>query len=156
MKTLKEIFSKQLYYYLEKNNMSVLELVDILNVSDATIYNWLNKKMFPRDDKIEKLAEIFNIPVENLITEPSNQQINNNNITNSSNFNIHQYNDVVNENRTLLEENRALLEENKHLKEEIETLKNKSLSENEIELLKIYNTLDFKGQIKLLNDLINN
>lgn len=156
MKTLREIFSKQLYYYLEKNNMSVLELVDKLDVTDTTIYSWLNKKKFPRDDKIQKIAEIFNIPVENLITEPSNQQINNNNITNSSNFNIHQYNDVVNENRTLLEENRALLEENKHLKEEIETLKNKSLSENEIELLKIYNTLDFKGQIKLLNDLINN
>ena len=149
MKTLRDIFSNQLHFYINKKDLSILELSEILNVSDVTIYSWLNKKKFPRDDKIEKLAEIFNIPVENLITKPSTQQINNNNITNSSNFNIHQYNNVLNENR-------ALLEEIKHLKEENNKLRNNNLSELEIQLLKIYNTLDFKEQIKLLNDLINN
>ena len=65
----KTIFSKNLRYYLDRTNKSQTDLVKDLNFRQATVSDWLNAKKFPRIDKIETLANYFNIEKSDLIEE---------------------------------------------------------------------------------------
>lgn len=53
------IFSKRLKYYLNKYNMTQLELSKRLGVGTTSVYNWCNGIKSPRMDKVDKMCEIF-------------------------------------------------------------------------------------------------
>jgi len=65
----KEVFAKNLNYYMLKANKNQKEMAAIVGVSAPTFNEWLKAKKFPRIDKIEKLAQYFGILKSDLIEE---------------------------------------------------------------------------------------
>lgn len=65
----KEVFAKNLRYYLERSGKSQKELAEIVGVSAPTINDWIKGKKYPRIDKIEILADYFGILKSDLIEE---------------------------------------------------------------------------------------
>lgn len=70
----KEIFAKNLRYYMERSDKSQKELSDMLNVSTSTFNNWATAKRYPRIDKIEMLADYFGILKSDLIEEKMTEE----------------------------------------------------------------------------------
>ena len=65
-----EIFSKRLLYYMNYYKMSQKALASKMNVSEATVSNWVKGVKSPRIDKVDKLCEVFNCRRVDLIEEP--------------------------------------------------------------------------------------
>ena len=63
----KEIFAKNLAYYLERSGKDQKEVADILGVAPSTFNEWMKAKKYPRIDKIEMLANYFGILKSDLI-----------------------------------------------------------------------------------------
>ena len=64
-----KIFSKNLRYYMDLNKKSRYDVCRDLNLPYTTFSEWYNGKIYPRIDKIELLANYFNIKKSNLIEE---------------------------------------------------------------------------------------
>ena len=69
----KEVFAKNLRYYLERSGKSQKELAEIVGVSAPTINDWIKGKKYPRIDKIEILADYFGILKSDLIEEKTQE-----------------------------------------------------------------------------------
>lgn len=65
----KEIFSKNLKYYMEKYNKTRNDIAKITNVPYSTVSSWCNAMFYPRIDKIELLANYFNILKSDLVED---------------------------------------------------------------------------------------
>ncbi|WP_441562063.1 helix-turn-helix domain-containing protein [Colibacter massiliensis] len=65
----KEIFAKNLKYYMNLYNKTRNEICDDLNLSYTTFTSWLNGTNYPRIDKIEMLANYFRINKADLIED---------------------------------------------------------------------------------------
>ena len=65
----KEIFAKNLNNYMSKHNIDRYRLCVDLGFKYSTVSEWLSAKKYPRIDKIEMLANYFNIQKSNLIEE---------------------------------------------------------------------------------------
>ena len=65
----KEVFAKNLRYYMESKGKTQRELAEIVGVSAPTMNEWLKAKKYPRIDKIEILADYFGILKSDLIEE---------------------------------------------------------------------------------------
>lgn len=65
----KKIFAKNLSYYLKYYNKTSLNICTTLGISPSTFSDWLNGKKYPRIDKIEMLANYFNIQKSDLIED---------------------------------------------------------------------------------------
>ena len=76
----KEVFAKNLKYYMERAGKTQKEMADIVGVSAPTFNEWIKAKKYPRIDKIEILANYFGILKSDLIEEKelSDTQRNNN------------------------------------------------------------------------------
>lgn len=57
----KKIFASNLMYYLEQRHMTQTDLARELGIPNMTISNWINAKTYPRVDKIQMIADYFNI-----------------------------------------------------------------------------------------------
>ena len=69
MKTTKDIFSKNLQYYMELHELNNKELSEILGVSESTVGKWILRKSTPRMGVIEKLARYFDVQKSDLIEQ---------------------------------------------------------------------------------------
>ncbi len=69
----KEVFAKNLKWYMESKGINQKELAKILGVSAPTVNEWLKSKKYPRIDKIEILANYFGILKSDLIEEKSTE-----------------------------------------------------------------------------------
>jgi repressor LexA len=69
----KEVFAKNLRYYMESRGKSQKELAEIVGVSAPTMNDWIKGKKFPRIDKIEILANYFGILKSDLIEEKTTE-----------------------------------------------------------------------------------
>ena len=69
----KEVFAKNLRYYMERKGKTQKELSEIVGVSAPTMNDWLKAKKYPRIDKIEILANYFGILKSDLIEEKSEE-----------------------------------------------------------------------------------
>lgn len=69
----KEVFAKNLRYYMELRGKSQKELAEIVGVSAPTMNDWIQGKKFPRIDKIEILANYFGILKSDLIEEKTTE-----------------------------------------------------------------------------------
>ena len=67
----KEIFSKNLKYYMELNGKSRLDICSDLDFAYTTFSDWYKGKIYPRIDKIEMIANYFNIKKSDLIEDKS-------------------------------------------------------------------------------------
>ena len=65
----KEVFAKNLRYYMESRGKNQKELAEIVGVSAPTMNDWLKAKKYPRIDKIDMLADYFGILKSDLIEE---------------------------------------------------------------------------------------
>lgn len=63
----KEIFSKNLNYYMNEKGKSRPEVAEAIGVSYFTYTDWVKGKKFPRMDKVERLAKYFGIKISDLI-----------------------------------------------------------------------------------------
>lgn len=67
----KEIMAENLKYELDKRGMTVANLADSLNLSYSTVRDWLKANTYPRIDKIEMMANFFNISKSVLVEKKS-------------------------------------------------------------------------------------
>ena len=67
----KEIFAKNLAYYLEKSGKDQKEVAEVIGVAPSTFNEWTKAKKYPRIDKIEMLANYFGILKSDLIEKVS-------------------------------------------------------------------------------------
>ncbi len=67
----KEIFAINLSFYMDKKKVDRYQLCDDLDFKYSTLCEWLSAKKYPRIDKIEKLANYFDIPKSALIEQQS-------------------------------------------------------------------------------------
>lgn len=65
----KDVFAKNLKYYMELNNKSRYDIAKITNVPYSTVSSWCNALYYPRIDKIEMLANYFNILKSDLVED---------------------------------------------------------------------------------------
>lgn len=65
----KEIFAKNLRYYIDRSGKTQKDFADIVGVAYSTFNDWVNAKKYPRIDKIEILANYFGIQKSDLIEE---------------------------------------------------------------------------------------
>ena len=68
----KEIFAKNLLYYVERSDKSQREIAEAVDVSRSTFNEWIKGKKYPRIDKIELLANYFRIKKSDLIEDKKN------------------------------------------------------------------------------------
>ena len=65
----KEVFAKNLAYYLERSGKDQKEVAEVVGVAPSTFNEWMKAKKYPRIDKIEMLANYFGILKSDLIEE---------------------------------------------------------------------------------------
>lgn len=65
----REVFSRNLKYYMKLYDKSRREVATDLNISYTTFTSWLKGTNYPRIDKIEKLANYFRINKADLIED---------------------------------------------------------------------------------------
>ena len=70
-----EILAKNIKRYMDSRNMTQKELAEIVGVSAPTVNEWLKGKKYPRIDKVEIMANYFNILKSDLIEDKTNQPI---------------------------------------------------------------------------------
>ena len=73
-KNTKEIFKKNLNNLLNEYNKTQIELANYLGVSNTTINNYVKGYNTPRMDKIDKIAEFFDVDRSTLISANNNSK----------------------------------------------------------------------------------
>ena len=68
----KEVFAKNLTYYLSICGKEQKEVADDLGVATSTFNEWVKGKKYPRIDKIELLSNYFRIKKSDLIEDKTN------------------------------------------------------------------------------------
>lgn len=63
----KEIFAKNLTYYMSTRGKEQKEVAEAIGVAPSTFNAWMKAKKYPRIDKIEELANYFGILKSDLI-----------------------------------------------------------------------------------------
>lgn len=71
----KEIFSKNLKYFMELNHKDRNDICHDLKFPYTTFAEWYNGNIYPRIDKIEMLANYFNIKKSDLIENHDNENM---------------------------------------------------------------------------------
>lgn len=68
-----QVFSERLRYYLNKHEMTQLELSKRLGVGTTSVYNWCNGIKTPRMDKVDAMCNIFHCNRSDLINDLSSK-----------------------------------------------------------------------------------
>ena len=67
----KSIMSKNITKFMKENNVDRRKLSKDLNIKYTTLSDWINAKTYPRIDKIEMLANYFNVNKSDLVEDKS-------------------------------------------------------------------------------------
>lgn len=70
----REVFAKNLSYYLERSGRDQKEIAEVVGVAPSTFNEWVKGKKYPRIDKIEILANYFGILKSDLIEETEDKK----------------------------------------------------------------------------------
>lgn len=68
-KEFNAVFSKRLRYYLNKYDMTQLDLAKKSGVVTTSVYNWCNAIKSPRMDKVDAMCDIFHCRRSDLMEE---------------------------------------------------------------------------------------
>jgi len=63
----KEVFAKNLNYFMRANSVDRNKIAEVTDVKYSTVADWCNGNYYPRIDKIELLADFFGISKADLI-----------------------------------------------------------------------------------------
>ena len=66
---VREIFAKNLRYFMEAKGISQADICRELNVSSATASDWCTGKKYPRVDAMQRLADLLGVMFSTLTTE---------------------------------------------------------------------------------------
>lgn len=66
---VKNVFAKNLNYYLDANGKTRKDLCKALGVSYSAVTAWANGKKYPRMDKVDEMAKYFGISRAHLTEE---------------------------------------------------------------------------------------
>ncbi len=124
------MFVNNLKTLLSTQNKKQSQLADFVGVKPNTVSDWINKGSSPKIEHLCRISEFFNVSLDFLLTGKEKSHHYANNISNSA---------IVQGNHTS-----TLIVKNGEISE-------RELSEQEIELLRIYNSLDIKSQTLLLS-----
>lgn len=69
----REIFARNLKFYMDISGKTQKELSEIVGVATSTFNDWVKGKKYPRMDKVELLANYFGILKSDLIEEKRQQ-----------------------------------------------------------------------------------
>ncbi|MGM7635671.1 LexA family protein [Bacillus sp. Hm123] len=69
MKSQREIFSENLQRVLNERKVDQRVLADHLQVTEASVSQWVQGKKYPRIDKIQRMADFLNVSKSELIEE---------------------------------------------------------------------------------------
>lgn len=69
LKSAREVFAENLQNLLEERKIDQSMLAKNIGVSNASVSYWLNGEKYPRIDKIQKIADFFDIPKSHLTEE---------------------------------------------------------------------------------------
>lgn len=67
--TAREIFVKNLRYFMEMKGISQSDICRALDVSSATVSDWCSGKKYPRIDAMQRLADLLGVKFSTLTTE---------------------------------------------------------------------------------------
>jgi transcriptional regulator with XRE-family HTH domain len=67
----KTVFSENIKYYLSKTGEMQRDIAKAAGVSEATVCDWIKRRTYPRMDKIQLLAEHWEIQISDLVEERS-------------------------------------------------------------------------------------
>lgn len=70
----KEVFAKNLSYYIGRSGKTQKELSEIWGIPTSTVNCWVCAKRFPRIDTVERLADFFGVPKSALIEEKTDTE----------------------------------------------------------------------------------
>lgn len=65
----KKTMAKNIRRLMNENNMNSKDVYTAIGVPQATFSNWINAETYPRIDKIEKMAKLFNVSKAELVEE---------------------------------------------------------------------------------------
>lgn len=65
----REIFMKNLLYYMNIAGINQIELANKVGVSKSTVSTWLSGRSYPRIDAIQKIADVLNCETDDLVAE---------------------------------------------------------------------------------------
>lgn len=68
----RKVFVRKLAYYMQLNGKNQMDLMRDLDLKSATVSSWCTGKKLPRMDKIQMLADYFNIEKSDLLEEKDN------------------------------------------------------------------------------------
>ena len=71
--TIRQIFAKNLNYYLKKNEKTQADLVKYIGISSSTVSNWCTGQKMPRADKIQSIANWLHIEIGDLMQEKESE-----------------------------------------------------------------------------------
>lgn len=97
----KQIFSKNLRYYMSLNNKDQIDLINDLGLNKSAVSTWCNGTRLPRMDKVNLLAEYFGISRSDLIEAHSSEDL-----TNITHFQTKDERDLVLSYRKLNDQNK--------------------------------------------------
>ena len=66
---IKEIFAKNLNYFMARTKTSQADICKALGVSSATVSDWCNGNKYPRTDKIQQLADLLGVRFSSLTSD---------------------------------------------------------------------------------------
>lgn len=69
MKTIAEVIAENLVALRKKHGFTQNDLAEKLTYSDNTISRWEHAEITPSVETLEKIAEIYNVPIESLLKE---------------------------------------------------------------------------------------
>lgn len=69
---ISDIFINNLKQLLKTHNMTYKELAEKIGVKASSISMWMNGKSLPRMGTLDKIADLFNVSVESLVTINNN------------------------------------------------------------------------------------
>lgn len=72
----KEVMAKNIRYYMERKGLNAKDFSIELDFKYSTVLDWLNAKTYPRIDKIEMMANYFNIEKSDLVEDKSKEKEN--------------------------------------------------------------------------------
>lgn len=72
---LKEIMANNIQRLLRQKGKTQTDLASDLDIPETTVSNWINAKTYPRIDKIQMLADYFNVLRPDLTENPKNDEI---------------------------------------------------------------------------------
>lgn len=124
------------------NKISIKYLLKELNLSNSFIYDFSKKGSIPSILTIEKIADYFEISIDSLIgRKPQKENISNNQIVSNNSGLIIGHNNSIN--NSSLNENENNLTSNPS--------KTLHLTEQEKDLLTVFNRSNGKKQVKIMN-----